>query len=110
MAGIAVQEVRKTFGQTTVLDRVTLDIAAGEFFSLIGPSGCGKTTLLRIIAGLEQQDSGSICIGGQSIDAQPPKQRNLAMVFQSYALYPYMTVGENVALPLVMRRLNTLQR
>jgi multiple sugar transport system ATP-binding protein len=110
MAGIGVRDVRKTFGKTTVLDGVSLDVEPGEFFSLIGPSGCGKTTLLRIIAGLEHQDSGSIHLGGESVDALSPKQRNVAMVFQSYALYPYMTVGENVALPLVMRRLGTLER
>src|SRR6202000_1301031 len=77
MAGIGVRDVRKTFGQTTGLDGVSLDVDPGEFFSLIGPSGCGKTTLLRIIAGLEHQDSGSIHLGGESVDALSPKQRNV---------------------------------
>ena len=110
MAEIAIRNVAKSFRDTAVLNGVSLDIEDGEFLSLVGPSGCGKTTLLRIIAGLELQDAGDVMIGGQNVDALPPKQRDVAMVFQSYALYPYMTVAENVALPLVMRRMTAWQR
>ncbi len=110
MAGIEIRDVRKAFRDAAVLHGVSLDIADGEFLTLVGPSGCGKTTLLRIIAGLETHDAGEILIGGRRVDDAPPKARDVAMVFQSYALYPYMTVAENIALPLVMRRMNGWQR
>ncbi|BAT59102.1 trehalose import ATP-binding protein SugC [Variibacter gotjawalensis] len=110
MAGITAHEVTKSFGDTPVLDRVSVDIRDGEFLTLVGPSGCGKTTLLRIIAGLESQDSGDVAIGGVNVDTLRPKDRDVAMVFQSYALYPYMTVAQNVALPLTMRRMSFAQR
>jgi multiple sugar transport system ATP-binding protein len=100
----------KSFGQTAVLKGVSLDIADGEFVSLVGPSGCGKTTLLRIIAGLETQDAGDVFIGDVMVDDLPPKARDIAMVFQSYALYPYISVAQNMALPLTMRRLSFVQR
>jgi multiple sugar transport system ATP-binding protein len=79
---------RKSFAGTAVLRGVSLAIVGGEFLTLVGPSGCGKSTLLRIIAGLETQDGGEIRIGGRSVDGVPPKRRDVAMVFQSYALYP----------------------
>jgi multiple sugar transport system ATP-binding protein len=85
-------------------------IADGEFVTLLGPSGCGKTTLLRILAGLEAQSEGQVLLGDRVVDALPPKERDVAMVFQSYALYPYMTVAENIALPLEMRRMTFAQR
>ncbi|KAF0136173.1 MAG: fused maltose transport subunit ATP-binding component of ABC superfamily [Xanthobacteraceae bacterium] len=110
MAGISLRRIRKTFRDTPVLHGVSLDIADGEFLTLVGPSGCGKTTLLRIIAGLETQDDGDVLIGPTMVDDLPPKARDVAMVFQSYALYPYMTVAENIGLPLEMRRLSMLQR
>jgi multiple sugar transport system ATP-binding protein len=110
MAGIAIRNLAKSFRDTAVLNGVSLDIKDGEFLTLVGPSGCGKTTLLRIIAGLELQDVGDVLIGDHSVDALPPKRRDVAMVFQSYALYPYMTVAENIALPLMMRRLTAWQR
>ncbi|MCW0233900.1 MAG: ABC transporter ATP-binding protein [Ferrovibrio sp.] len=110
MATVGIRGIAKGFGTTPVLKGVSLDIAHGEFLTLVGPSGCGKSTLLRIIAGLDYADAGSILIDGQPVDAQAPKQRDVAMVFQSYALYPYMTVAQNIALPLVMRRLSPLQR
>ena len=110
MAGISLRTIRKTFRDTPVLHGVSLDIADGEFLTLVGPSGCGKTTLLRIIAGLETQDEGDVFIGPSMVDDLPPKARDVAMVFQSYALYPYMTVAENIGLPLEMRRLSMLQR
>jgi multiple sugar transport system ATP-binding protein len=110
MAGISLRAIRKTFRDTPVLHGVSLDIADGEFLTLVGPSGCGKTTLLRIIAGLETQDAGDVFIGPTMVDDLPPKARDVAMVFQSYALYPYMTVAQNIGLPLEMRRLSMLQR
>ena len=110
MAALTLSHLHKSFGSTAVLNDVSLEIQDGEFISLVGPSGCGKTTLLRIIAGLDHADSGQVQIGEQAVDALPPKARDVAMVFQSYALYPYMTVRENMALPLVMRRLSWLQR
>lgn len=110
MAGVSIQQIRKGFGPVSVLKSVSLDITEGEFLTLLGPSGCGKSTLLRIIAGLDTQDSGSIAIGGSPVDALRPKDRDVAMVFQSYALYPHMTVAQNMALPLRMRRLSRAQR
>ncbi|UWQ29951.1 ABC transporter ATP-binding protein [Leisingera sp. M523] len=110
MAGLSIENVTKRFGKTEVLKGVSLEIADGEFVSLVGPSGCGKSTLLRIIAGLEEQCSGDIQIGGHSVAGQRAADRNLSMVFQSYALYPHLTVGDNIAVPLRMRRLKGLQR
>ena len=105
LAGIA-----KSFGETRVLRGIDLDIRAGEFITILGPSGCGKSTLLRIIAGLERQSGGTVAIDGRSVDALPPDRRDIAMVFQSYALYPHPTVAVNIAVPLRMRRLTRLQR
>jgi len=96
--------VTKTFdGKVVAVDRVTLDIAAGEFFSLLGPSGCGKTTSLRMIAGFEMPDSGRVHVGGQDITDVPVHRRDMGMVFQSYALFPHRTVAQNVAFGLRMR-------
>jgi multiple sugar transport system ATP-binding protein len=105
LAGIA-----KQFGTTSVLRGIDLDIRAGEFITILGPSGCGKSTLLRIIAGLELQSTGTVAIDGAAMDGLPPDRRDIAMVFQSYALYPHLTVAENIAVPLRMRRLTRLQR
>jgi multiple sugar transport system ATP-binding protein len=110
MASVKIKNINKSFGTVRVLESINLDIEDGEFLILVGPSGCGKTTLLRIIAGLEYQDEGQIIIDDRSVDNQLPKQRNIAMVFQSYALYPHMTVAENIAVPENMRRLNAWQR
>lgn len=110
MSGVVIQDISKHFGSTEVLRNISLHIAKGEFLTLVGPSGCGKTTLLRIIAGLEAQSDGQIHIEGECVDARRPKDRDVAMVFQSYALYPHMTVFDNIALPLRMRRLKTCQR
>ncbi|MFO1079081.1 MAG: ABC transporter ATP-binding protein [Reyranellaceae bacterium] len=107
---IALRGVDKRFGATSVLRGVDLDIGAGEFVTVLGPSGCGKSTLLRIIAGLETQSAGSVLIDGVAVDGLPPDRRDIAMVFQSYALYPHLTVAENIAVPLRMRRLSRWQR
>jgi len=110
MAGLSLKGISKGFGTTPVLGHIDLDIADGEFVALVGPSGCGKSTLLRIIAGLERQDAGTVTIGGAPVDHLRPHERKVAMVFQNYALYPHMTVFENMALPLTMSRLNVLER
>lgn len=108
--GVSLDGISKRFGSGNVLSDVSLNIREGEFLTLVGPSGCGKSTLLRIIAGLERATKGSVKIGGRRVDDLPPKERDVAMVFQSYALYPHMTVSENLAVPLRMRRLSQLQR
>jgi multiple sugar transport system ATP-binding protein len=110
MTSIALRRISKSFGAIPVLRDVSLEVADGEFLAILGASGCGKSTLLRILAGLEGCDAGTVAIGGHDVTDQPPKTRNLAMVFQSYALYPHMTVAQNIALPLEMRRLSALQR
>jgi len=100
MAGLSVKEVSKSFAGTRVLDRVSLQLSEGELLVLLGPSGCGKSTLLRIIAGLEEADSGEIHLGGKRVDQLRPKDRNVALVFQNYSLYPHMTVEKNLGFPL----------
>ena len=110
MATVTLSSIAKSFGSTRVLGGVDLDIADGEFLTLVGPSGCGKSTLIRIIAGLEHQDGGAVAIGGQPVDHLRPHERRVAMVFQSYALYPHMSVRQNIALPLTMSRLKLWQR
>ncbi len=104
METIRAETLSKAFGQVTALDRVSLQIEAGELFFLLGPSGCGKSTLLRCIAGLETPDSGVIRFGGQDVTAVPPHLRGTAMVFQSYALWPHLTVAQNIAFGLEERR------
>src|SRR5213075_3546430 len=103
-ATIRLDNVTKTFdGRVVAVDGITLDIAAGEFFSLLGPSGCGKPTSLRMIAGFEMPDSGRVFVGGQDITDVPVHRRDMGMVFQSYALFPHRTVAQNVAFGLRMR-------
>ena len=102
---ISLQHVTKSFGNSVVVDGVSLKIADGEFVVLLGPSGCGKTTTLRMIAGLEQATSGDILIDSRRVNDLPPQKRDVAMVFQSYALYPHMTVAENISYPLRVRKL-----
>src|SRR6185312_3599449 len=94
------EAVSKHFGATAAVDRLTLDIRQGEFFALLGPSGCGKTTLLRLLAGFETPDQGRILLGGEDIAAVPPHRRAVNMMFQSYALFPHLTVEGNVAFGL----------
>ncbi|MEO5724049.1 MAG: ABC transporter ATP-binding protein [Ilumatobacteraceae bacterium] len=103
-------QVRKTFGTTVALESLVLDLVPGELVSLLGPSGCGKTTALRIAAGFEVPDSGSITLGEQDITNRPAHKRNMGMVFQSYSLFPNLTVAENVAFGLRVRRLAATQR
>src|SRR5215472_9985364 len=97
--------VSKTYGRAMAVQRLALDVAEGEFLTLLGPSGSGKTTTLMLIAGFERPTSGEILIRGASVLAQPPEKRDIGMVFQSYALFPHMTVFDNVAFPLRTRRL-----
>ncbi len=104
MASVDVDKVDKFFGSTQVLHEVEVGIGDGEFVVLVGPSGCGKSTLLRMIAGLEEISSGEIVIGGRVVNNVPPKDRDIAMVFQNYALYPHMTVAENMGFALDLRR------
>jgi multiple sugar transport system ATP-binding protein len=110
MAKIELTAIRKTFDSTEILKGIDLTIDDGEFIALIGPSGCGKSTLLRVIAGLEPQTSGEVRIEGVRVDSIRPSARNLAMVFQSYALYPHLSVFDNIAVPLRMRRHSALAR
>ncbi|WP_043338871.1 ABC transporter ATP-binding protein [Belnapia moabensis] len=110
MAGITITGVVKGFGATPVLRGVSLAVEPGEFVALVGPSGCGKTTLMRIIAGIETADAGEIVINERAVTRLRPAERDIAMVFQSYALYPHLTVRENIAVPLAMRRLSVLER
>ena len=104
MAAVEIRGVTKSFGAQEVIHGVDVDIADGEFVVLVGPSGCGKSTLLRMIAGLEQISSGEISIGGAVVNNLAPKARNVAMVFQNYALYPHMSVYDNMAFSLKLRR------
>ena len=100
MASVSIRGVRKAFGSTHILHGVDVEIADGEFCVLVGPSGCGKSTLLRMVAGLEEIGGGDIAIGGRVVNKVPPRQRDIAMVFQNYALYPHMTVRDNMAFSL----------
>ncbi|TKT69680.1 sn-glycerol-3-phosphate ABC transporter ATP-binding protein UgpC [Aquamicrobium sp. LC103] len=103
MASVEIADVRKSFGTHSVIKGVSVDIEDGEFVILVGPSGCGKSTLLRMLAGLEHITSGEIRIGDRVVNNLPPKDRDIAMVFQNYALYPHMTVAENMAFSLLLK-------
>ena len=102
---ISIRNVEKHFGKVTALNGVSVDIREGEFFSLLGPSGCGKTTLLRMISGFEMPSAGDIHIGGEDMSEVPPNLRPTNMVFQSYAIFPHLTVAENVGYGLKKQRL-----
>ncbi|MDM0115937.1 sn-glycerol-3-phosphate ABC transporter ATP-binding protein UgpC [Variovorax sp. J22R133] len=104
MASVTIQQVKKSFGDVPILHGVDIDIRDGSFTVLVGPSGCGKSTLLRMIAGLEQINGGEIRIGDRRVNDLPPKERDIAMVFQNYALYPHMTVRENMAFSLALAK------
>ncbi|TIT16645.1 MAG: ATP-binding cassette domain-containing protein, partial [Mesorhizobium sp.] len=103
MASVAIADVYKSFGSVEILHGVSVDIEDGEFVTLVGPSGCGKSTLLRMIAGLEKISRGEIAIGERVVNNVAPKERDVAMVFQNYALYPHMTVAENMAFSLMLK-------
>ncbi len=104
MATVDIRNVRKAFGSVEVLHGVSVDIQNAEFVVLVGPSGCGKSTLLRMLAGLENISSGEIAIGGRVVNTVPPKDRDIAMVFQNYALYPHMTVAQNMAFSMKLAK------
>ena len=108
--GVILKDVTKRFGDVTAVDAMSLNIDEGEFVSILGPSGCGKTTLLRMLAGLEQATAGEISIAGRPVNDVPPGKRDIAMVFQTYALYPHMTVRGNIEYPLRKRRLAKSER
>src|SRR5512138_2616487 len=106
MATVDIREVRKAFGTTQILHGVSVGIEDGQFVVLVGPSGCGKSTLLRMLAGLENITSGTISIGDRVVNNVQPKERDIAMVFQNYALYPHMTVADNMGFSLKLRGAN----
>src|SRR5216110_1119678 len=104
MAALALRSIAKRFGEVAAVDDLSLDVADGEFLVLLGPSGCGKTTTLRMVAGFIEPTSGQVRLGGTDVTALPPWRRNAGMVFQSYALFPHLSVTENVAFGLEMRK------
>src|SRR5512146_2641655 len=104
MAAVDIRRVSKSFGSTEVVHAVDVHVRDGAFVVLVGPSGCGKSTLLRMIAGLEEISKGQILIGGRQVNNLPPKDRDVAMVFQNYALYPHMTVFDNMAFSLKLAK------
>src|ERR1700751_1722831 len=104
MATVSFQNVEKAFGSTKVIHGIGFDIKDGEFMVLVGPAGCGKSTLLRMLAGLEEISAGTIAIDGKVVNDTESKDRDIAMVFQSYALYPHMTVADNMAFGLKLRK------
>ncbi|MDE3080830.1 MAG: ABC transporter ATP-binding protein, partial [Paracoccaceae bacterium] len=110
MGKISLRQVTKQFGDVTVIPSLDLEIEDGEFVVFVGPSGCGKSTLLRLIAGLEDVSGGAIEIDGVNATETPPAKRGLAMVFQSYALYPHMSVRKNIAFPLRMAGIDAAEQ
>src|SRR5262245_63910054 len=107
MAGVTLRDLTKTFKNVTAVDNINLEIKDKEFLVLVGPSGCGKTTALRMIAGLEEATSGEIYIGDRLVNDVSPKDRDIAMVFQNYALYPHMSVYDNMSFGLRLKRTST---
>jgi multiple sugar transport system ATP-binding protein len=110
MSVLSLRGIAKSYGGNTILKNIAFEAEAGEFIALVGPSGCGKSTLLRIVAGLDHADHGNIAIAGRDVSRVRAADRNIAMVFQSYALYPHLTAGQNIAVPLAMRWLTAMQR
>src|SRR3954462_10847453 len=112
MADVRFEQATRTYPGSDIpaVDALDLEIADGEFMVLVGPSGSGKTTALRMLAGLEEVDAGAVLIAGRDVSDDPPKRRDIAMVFQNYALYPYLTVAANIAFPLRMARVPKTER
>src|SRR5216110_772227 len=112
MADVRYEQATKLYSGTDVpaVDALDLEVEDGEFMVLVGPSGSGKTTALRMLAGLEEVDAGAVLIGGRDVTDLPPKKRDIAMVFQNYALYPYLTVSQNIAFPLKMAKVKKAER
>ncbi|MDI3548737.1 MAG: multiple sugar transport system ATP-binding protein [Halanaerobiales bacterium] len=110
ITGIKLNSIVKRFGDVTAVNNISFEIKPGEFFALLGPSGCGKTTTLRLIAGLETATKGTILFNDQDVTRAEPKERDIAMVFQDYALYPHMTVAENIGYPLKVRKVNEKEK
>jgi iron(III) transport system ATP-binding protein len=110
MTSLSISHISKSFGSTKVISDISFEVGAGEFFSLLGPSGCGKSTLLRIIAGLEEADSGSVAVNGSPINHVPPQNRGIGMVFQQYALWPHMTIAQNVRFGLETQSISNKER
>ncbi|WP_048645761.1 ABC transporter ATP-binding protein [Nitratireductor soli] len=114
MAGLSIENVTKSFGETNALDKVSIEVADGEFLAVLGPSGCGKTTLLRMIAGFETVSGGRISIGGRDVSSAgmnvPPEKRRVGIVFQNYALWPHMSVSENIGYALKVARVSRAER
>jgi ABC-type sugar transport systems, ATPase components len=110
MGTISLKNISKSFGATEVINDLNLEIKDGEFLTLVGPSGCGKSTLLRIIAGLEQQTKGDVLIDNKIVNKTRASERDLAMVFQSYALYPHLTVKRNLKTPLRLRDYTSFEK
>ncbi len=110
MATVELSNLHKSFGSYTALENLNLTIADGEFLVLLGPSGCGKSTTMRLVAGLEEPTSGDILIDGEYVNDIAARDRDLAMVFQNYALYPHMTVGENIGYPLKIKKVSRPER
>jgi ABC-type sugar transport system ATPase subunit len=105
MSGLEVREVSKSFGGNSILEQISFEVGEGEFCVILGPSGCGKSTLLRVVAGLEAATSGTLALGDKTVDGLPPRERDVAFVFQNYALYPHMSAFDNIAFALRIRRL-----
>src|ERR1700761_2630571 len=110
MASVSLDRISKHWGSSKVVDKVSLDVRDGEFMVLLGPSGCGKTTIMRMIAGLEDPTEGDIRINARIVNEVPPSDRDLAMVFQNYGLYPHMTVAQNIGYPLKVARVSKTER
>ncbi len=110
MSAISVENVSKAWGDTKAVDGIDFEASEGEFTVLLGPSGCGKSTTLRLIAGLESVTSGRIVIGGRDVTGAPPAGRDLSMVFQSYALFPHLSVAENILFGLLVRKVANAER
>lgn len=106
MGNVIIKDITKKFGSDTAIENINLNIEKGSFFTFLGPSGCGKTTILRAIAGFIKVDKGNIFLGGKDITNIPPENRGIGMVFQNYALFPHMTVYENVAYGLKIKKLS----